>query len=503
MNNTLVRVAVASAFVFLLVGGCPWLNPPNSNENENANVNDNGSATDKPRHERIFTDILPEGYQGTQSCLTCHAAEAQDLLQTGHWNWAGTVANIAGLEGQTHGKIDLLNNFCIAVPSNEGRCSQCHPSYGWTNNTFDFSSTANIDCLVCHDTTGKYRKDPTANGGGGRPALIVDGTSNTVAVSELQEVAYSVGEPSRGNCGLCHFYAGGDDNVKHGDLSSAMASPSFELDVHMDASGNDFTCQKCHTVEKHGIAGMPLHSVNEGGESPDCTRCHGTKPHGTGVVAVALNLHTAKVACQTCHIPTFARAKPTKVEWYWSEAGQDVSPIPTDEFGMATYDKKKGSFVWDMNVTPTLMWFDGKWTRKVINVSDTYTEAGTTEDPIVLAMPTATKDTAGAKIYPFKKMIGNQPVDPVNKRLVVPHLFGSAAGSNAYWAKYDWAAAISEGTAYAGQPYSGEFAFGNTVMYLTVNHEVAPKQNARTCETCHGVTGFFEALGYEKDPFPN
>jgi hypothetical protein len=32
-------------------------------------------------------------------------------METGHWNWAGVVNNIAGIEGQTHGKVDLINDY--------------------------------------------------------------------------------------------------------------------------------------------------------------------------------------------------------------------------------------------------------------------------------------------------------------------------------------------------------------------------------------------------------
>ncbi len=37
---------------------------------------------------------------------------------------------------------------------------QFHVGYGWKDDTFDFSSQENVDCLVCHDTTGAYHKDP-------------------------------------------------------------------------------------------------------------------------------------------------------------------------------------------------------------------------------------------------------------------------------------------------------------------------------------------------------
>jgi hypothetical protein len=36
-----------------------------------------------------------------------------------------------------------------------------------------------------------------------------------------------------------------------------------------------------------------------------------------------LNRHTSKLACQTCHIPEFARGGiATKMSWDWSTAGQ-------------------------------------------------------------------------------------------------------------------------------------------------------------------------------------
>ena len=45
--------------------------------------------------------------------------------------------------------------------------------------------------------------------------------------------------------------------------------------------------------------------------------------------------------------------------------------------------------------------------------------------------------------------------------------------------KLDWDLALQDGSAYTGQPYSGTYAFGQTEMLLSVNHEVAPAENAR------------------------
>ena len=431
--------------------------------------------TDLTAHERKFLRDLPEGYTGTQNCLDCHADVGAQMLTSGHHLWSGTSAMIEGHETHEHGKVDLINNFCIAVPSNEGRCTQCHTGYGWKDQGFDFADATKLDCFVCHDTTGTYAKDLTT---AGLPKPGID----------LTAVALAVGEPGRDNCMACHAYAGGGDNVKHGDLASTIASTTRTYDVHMGTDGGNFTCQTCHVSSDHGIAGNALHSQDEG--RVDCTDCHRGAIHG-GI----LDTHTARVACQTCHIPAFSRTMPTKTAWYWGDAGQNVSPIPTDQYGKPLYDKKKGTFVWQKDVVPDLRWFNGKWRRTIIGDADTYTTL-----PAVLADPVGSRADPAAKIYPFKRMIGNQPADTVNKRLIVPHLFGMLPGPNPYWAKYDWGLALAEGAAWAGQPYSGTYGFVDTVMYLSVNHEIAPKEQARSCNDCHNGGIDFTLLGYPGDP---
>jgi hypothetical protein len=97
-------------------------------------------------------------------------------------------------------------------------------------------------------------------------------------------------------------------------------------------------------------------------------------------------------------------------------------------------------------------------------------------------------------------MIGRQAADAVNQTMLVPHLFGMGPGENPYWAKYDWDLALAEGAAYAGQDYSGEYEFVDTVMYLSINHEIAPKEEARGCGDCHFGGIDFTTLGYDGDP---
>lgn len=491
LRSTLIGCGLILAGALL---GCPPAQPPTDNDNGDSNE----PAAEVPFHETVFTTILPAGYEGPASCQVCHLNLAQDLAQSGHWSWAGTSSNIVEDPAGTNGKRNLINAFLIGVPSNEGRCAQCHPSYDWTDKTFDFTSTASVDCFICHDSTGTYAKAPTA---GGPAALVSNGELTPASPAQLQNVAYNVALPKRQNCGACHFYADGGDNVMHGDMPSDLAAPSRELDVHM--GGLDFSCQTCHQQQKHGIAGFQLHSVDEGGQLPVCTRCHGETDVHTANPPIdqLLNLHLERVACETCHIPTLARSRPTRVAWFWDTAGQDTDPNSPEQFGLPGHDKLTGSFVWNQEIRPTYRWFNGNWQRMIVGVSDTYANAGTLADPVVLAEPVASKDSTGAKIYPFKRMLGRQPADTTNKRLVVPHLFGTAAGPNPFWEKFDWTLALQEGAAYSGVAFSGEFGFPNTVTYLSVNHQVAPKEMALNCNACHGVPPFWAALGLT-DPLP-
>ena len=116
----------------------------------------------------------------------------------------------------------------------------------------------------------------------------------------------------------------------------------------------------------------------------------------------------------------------------------------------STYSKQKGCFIWENDVRPTLRFHNGKWNRMMLNENDQYASL-----PVDLASPTATYADADAKIYPFKKMVGNQPADAGNQTVLVPNLFGNATTDpDAFWVSFDWARALASGTAYTGQPYT-------------------------------------------------
>jgi octaheme c-type cytochrome (tetrathionate reductase family) len=447
-----------------------------------------GPALAAKDHSRIIKGPFQTGPDVTKACLECHVEEAADFMKTVHWTWRSRQ-QIGGKE-VAYGKVNAVNNFCIALPTNEPRCTSCHAGYGWKDATFDFTKAENVDCLVCHDTTGTYRKYPI---GAGHPAYQDTEwplkSGNKWPAVDLLKVAQSVGKTSRQTCGACHFFGGGGDHVKHGDLDSSLTKPTREMDVHMGVDGADMACGACHKTKEHVIPGKALAvSVSGSGETLDCVTCHAGTPHKKNAT---LNKHSERVACQTCHVPTFARTLPTMVYWDWSTAGQD-KPVTKDQYGLATYEKIKGTFTWGKDVRPVYRWFNGATDRVLLG--DRIDAAKL----VHLNYPLGDRSQPNARIVPFKHMRGKQPYDAGNNVMAVPHLFGKGG----YWQTFDWNSAIADGMKAVGQAYSGKVGWVETDMYWKVNHMVVPKSKALGCNDCHSPGGRLDwrALGYDRDP---
>jgi octaheme c-type cytochrome (tetrathionate reductase family) len=425
-------------------------------------------------HSEFIEGPFSSPQEVTETCLMCHDGVAQDIMLTSHWTWLGKeFVNETGLKTSV-GKQNIINNYCISLSSNWARCTSCHIGYGWKDESFDFSNVNNIDCLICHDQTGTYKKSPT---GAGLPDPAVD----------LVKVAQNVGRTSNVNCGACHFYGGGGNGVKHGDLNTSMANPSAELDVHMGGAG--LTCSDCHAGENHQILGASHGSLATGSNHINCMDCHGEDPHAKKV----LNTHVSSLACETCHIPTFARELPTLTWWDWSAAGQNREP-KTDAYGMPLYDKKKGEYKWEKDVVPEYRWHNGK---------AEYYQVGDQFDPYskvqINTLPGSKEDPA-AKITPFKVMRGKQIYDSENNYLITPKL----SSQEGFWTTYDWGQAAELGMAESEQAYSGKYGFIETEMYWPVNHMVAPAKKSLKCADCHTRKEKkrldWKALGYDDDP---
>ncbi|MBF0255149.1 MAG: tetrathionate reductase family octaheme c-type cytochrome [Gammaproteobacteria bacterium] len=433
------------------------------------------------------------GPEVTKACLGCHTEAAKQLHKTTHWTWAFRNE----LTGQTLGKRNVINNFCIATASNWPRCTSCHIGYGWKDDSFDLTSETHVDCLACHDTTGGYKKFPTGAGHPNyEPQEWPPKSGKMRQPPDLQKIAQAVGSPGRDNCGACHFYGGGGDGVKHGHLDSSMAKPNKDLDVHMDKDGLNFSCQTCHTTGSHEVAGSryaPKASDDRGVVVPGqadqnratCESCHSPQPH-KAEAADRLNQHSKRLACVTCHVPEYARGGvKTKTWWDWSTAGKknaEGKPFKIkDADGYDTYDTQKGDFVWEENVVPEYRWFDGEIQYTLID--DVIDPNGVV--PINRIKGSA--DDPKSRIWPFKVMRGKQPYDKQHKILATPHLFGK--DDDAYWKNFDWNNALKAGLASRDKTFSGEFGFVETEYSWPITHMVAPKEKALDCAECHSKSG--------------
>jgi len=403
----------------------------------------------------------------TKSCLSCHKDAAKEVMMTQHWNWVGDPVKVRKHKGKMRiGKKNILNNFCLGIHGNWDHCTVCHAGYGWKDETFDFKKQANVDCLVCHDWSGTYVK-----GRAGMPVKSVN----------LSTVAGSVGYPKRENCGICHFYGGGGMGVKHGDLDNSLVNPLPTTDVHMGK--DNLLCIDCHKTDKHKISGKAFSvSVNHE-DGIGCLNCHAAHKHKDP----RIEKHLSSVACETCHIPRFAKIAPTKMIWEWSKAGNPN--IPNDPHH---YLKIKGLFKYEKNIIPKYYWFRHEVDRYILG------DKIDPSKPTPLNKPVGNIKDSLAKIYPFKVHRANQPYDKIYNYILLPML----SGKGGYWREFNWQKALRLGAKGVGMKYSGKFGFAWTDMYWPLSHMVSPSNKALKCNDCHSNKSRlnWKALGYEGDP---
>jgi len=398
----------------------------------------------------------------TRACISCHTERHKEIMGSSHWNWERT-AYIEGRGLAFVGKKNIINNFCIGASANEQACAKCHIGFGMTNDQFDFNNAVNVDCMVCHDNSDEYLK-------GSSMAGYPDRSVN------LRNVAISVGSPRKSNCGACHFYSGGGNNVKHGDLEESLLACDKGVDVHMAANGMDMSCVTCHTAENHVMKGRLYSVSSENTNRAFCEDCHTESPHFDDL----LNRH-ARVACQTCHVPFYAKVNATKMEWRWSKAGElrDGKPYSVEnEDGEHVYLSTKGEFTWERNVTPEYIWFNG--------TADHYLLGDTVgEFPVAINPLNGSYDDRKSQIVPVKIHRGDQIYDKQTGMLVQPKLFSPGKGDSAFWQDFDWRLASEAGMKRVGLPFSGDYEFVETEMYWPVNHMVSSKDKALDCSDCH------------------
>jgi octaheme c-type cytochrome (tetrathionate reductase family) len=453
------------------------------------------STADHSKFKELDKDFKT-GPDVTKACLECHTEAAKQVQHTKHWTWEW----INPQTKQKLGKKHIVNNFCTSVQSNQTFCTACHVGFGWSDDSFDFTNQDNVDCIVCHDTTGKYKKIPGLSGHPNYKAMEWPPHSgNFRPATDLKNIAQNVGKTSRQSCGACHFFGGGGNAVKHGDLDTSLINPPHYLDVHMETDGLNMTCGDCHLSDSHEVSGSRyaptafddkgalIRGKQDGRNPTTCVACHGNTPHPK---EAKLNHHTDRIACQTCHIPAFARGNlHTKMTWDWSSAGKlddkgHRIQIKGSE-GRDIYDSKKGNFTYERYVIPEYTWFNG-------NVRYTLFGEKVATDKVKINDFLGSADDPNSRIWPVKVFRGKQPYDMGNETLAVFHTAGK--DDAAYWNTYDWNKALTVGMKSMGLEYSGKMKFVETEMSWPITHMVAPKEDALECQQCHKEGGRLQAI---------
>lgn len=395
------------------------------------------------------------GYQGPATCENCHPGKAKEFLGTVHWKHASKVTGIENTDPeQEYGMKNRIYTMCNGndivnnlkeVSKGGGKskfsgCNSCHPG----NHLSDVGSSgpeaeAAIDCLICHSTTYDYSKRKPFKDEQGRVVIGQDRSTKG---------ALGIGKPTVKNCMTCHESAGGGVLVKRGFAFSK------ENDAH---AAKGMVCVDCHRAKNHRIpTGNDPNNWANDGVRLSCPECHTATPHKDA----EYNRHTARIACQTCHITRTGGAFAKDFTVWEQGAGGFYEPT--------TLRREANETV------PIYAWYNGS----VANRPDFIGPKGSRED-------------ASSKIYPFKIFQGKAFFDAKSGKLL----------------SMDFAPPMANGDTLAGVASAARILGikeydpkpGWQTIYFGSNHLVT-KTKALTCAQCHAPNGLlnFRALGYSE-----
>ena len=513
------------------------------------------------------------------------AKAASDLVATGVNTYCGTVENsprftCAGCH-VGNGRFPMAESeFISLAPGSDEALDQL----------------ANIDCLTCHQEVYKRFPDWTETGLGFSDLILLNVTEDTAGnlirsdgsqvvrsgFSGIPNVhpismdfqflpagndtlpidvpmapmslttlaaAQNAHRTTRQSCLNCHATSGGADGTKRGDMAKENANPSIALDVHMSPSGENLTCANCHETigdggESHRMRGRGLDLRPSDVEqlfTCENSGCHSAQPHGdsSNIIGSSKDKHATKVACQACHIPTYAKASVgTESARDW----QDPHPTATacnGRGGWLPREDKVG--LGTEQVIPVYTWYNG--TSEVYYLGESLDSVPTIPlaaeiaasfgsnfnagDPaVVLGVPNGDITTSSAKIFPMKAHWGKLARNDGNNTLIGHSTFeffrtGSFCRAVAAGLGFNEADALAEcvlSDSSGGLPGSLEMPAGTTAVpvftYQTINHGVEVSDNAlgsstTGCGSCHStLTGGLlrmdmETLGYVPRTLPS
>ncbi|MES9992290.1 MAG: hypothetical protein ABW098_10075 [Candidatus Thiodiazotropha sp.] len=472
-------------------------------------------------------------YEGPSTCISCHEDQALAMHGSVHYQQSGDAINLtndvtpfssnglprAGERGD--GAIGI-NTYC-GSHENSPRftCAGCHVGNGRFPNaelpldeTARMAELSNIDCLMCHQDS--YKRFPSgefepleivAIGTDGKPDPNLDPIVRTGAqgipvvdretldflfepadlhsnlvslggspmMQDRVTAAQSVHATTRKSCLNCHAKAGGGDGTKRGDLSSALVDPTPQIDIHMSAAGESLTCADCHDAGGHRLKGRGLDlRPNDVAEHFTCESCH-DQPHGdySDRVGSSRDKHATRIACQTCHIPTYAKGVATETNRDWEDPHFSAAACNGRGGWLPREDKA-------LNLTPSYHWFDG--TSQVYVLGEDLADYPSTvledgSEAITLGLPNGSVNTQNAKIYPMKEHTSKSAVHDTSNSLIAHSTFEFFRTGS-----FDTAVQTAlEQTGRSGDSYTVK----KVHTYQTINHGVEDSSAALECGSCH------------------
>lgn len=418
-------------------------------------------------------------YTGPQTCVACHKTEAQQVHASVHYQQSGMTPNVTNITGPAGKSNGAMNTYCGSIRTSPFfTCAGCHVGNGLPPSTeMTMEQLNNIDCLMCHQDDYARKgappyEDVLVTGADGLPKTIsipVEATfrfmpdESKMNISIL-EAARTVHRTTRKTCLRCHAGASGSDGGKRGDLSSATINPSRHSDVHMSPAGYDLVCADCHNAGNHRFDGRGLDlRPNDTANAFSCTKCHNAAPHSQA----NLDQHTDHVACQSCHIPSYAKDISTEMVRDWTVP--HFSAKACSGRGGWVPDEVRAS-----NVTPVYRWFNG--TSKVYNLGQIPSENAIGEKEF--GVPNGDVTDPDAKIYPMKEHRSVSAQHNASGEMI-PH------STFEFFTTSSFDLAVKEGMQREGM--TGSYTLTPVHTYQTINHGVEDHSNALVCNDCHGV----------------
>lgn len=429
-----------------------------------------GAAAETDPHAELRYADYPN------NCIECHSEQASAVHQSTHYQWQGEAPDMVNDRFSLQGKLNnAVNSYCVNIKGDWPVCGSCHAGRGKRPDD-PSAGLENVDCLMCHNADYAQARKRLADG-----SMGVENPSDALV--------QTIHAPTRANCLSCHAKAGGGDGVKRGDLSLALINNSDKFfDYHMNSSGADLACQDCHRFENHRVIGKgsdlrPTDDLERGAELK-CDSCHGedVQDHPKEVAR-----HLPRVACQTCHIPYYAKV-PTEThrDWLTHHDGTDASSCTEQNPCPGHPYTEKAAFL-----IPQYKW----WNR----TSDNYLlhdDAARTYDAEKQTYPTSRPlgDVTDGKLYPFKYKTAFQPKTIADNRLIALDTYEYLAKSG------NIDKSVAQGLVNMGYPADEPYEWVTTDTYQLINHGVGGHDEALDCKDCHEGSERIDlklGLGYE------